>query len=612
MRESYGQSRVTAQTIDVDGVVEKRFATTGTATHRSALVWAEHCTECAMPACYTNCELYTPRQDLHCRRFYSDITEIGPSGGGASWLSVHFRKWGRLQAHGVPSLYSLRRVAWVEALDRIVGYAMRGVWMQHGFRMRLQSLWTRLKGHLFHVARSADIQKATHFVCETLNPGSQTIGVILTIRQEDEPQHYLQHRLELVPGYNLDRISLGSFFDSSPSGASFFVSLELEGDQYGAKLDFGHLDFVMDERGAALASAEQDKQGPKKAKCVIWDLDNTLWDGILVEQGVDGLKPRTQIFEVIRELDRRGIINSIASKNHPEAAEEALRHFGMWEYFVFPQISWGPKSEAVRLIQRSMNVGINTFLFVDDQPFERSEVETVHPEVAVLTDQEGAQLLEHERCDVVVTDESGKRRHFYQQQALREQAASDSGAEYDNFLRSCQIVIDVEPLDLPLLDRAHELVQRTNQMNFSGRRYSKAQLQELAEDPDKQCFIIRCTDRFGDYGIIGLGIVDIASWCLEDLMFSCRIQSKQVEHHFIAYLANLAKEAGAEQLKARYRKTEKNSPSGKVFDDLGFSIRGRTEDVRHLELGLADFEFGEPLLEVHGIEPERKTSGEHA
>lgn len=608
MQESYVLPRLAPEPLVPVEAESNRYARSGAASLRSALVWAEHCTECAMPACYTDCALYTPRQDLHCRRFYEDLGRTPSAASGAPWLSVRFRKWGRLQAHGVPSLFSPERAELLERADDALGRWLHALPMQHGFRMRLLGWWTRNKPRLLHAARSAETAHATHFVCESHNPGRETIGLILTLREETRPQHVLQRRLELVPGYNLDKIALGDFFDDAAPDAAYFVSLDMEGDAFGAQVSFGHLDFVRDEVAAA-SEAEEKSNGPKKAKCVIWDLDNTLWDGVLVEHGVDGVKPREHVFEVIRELDRRGIINAIASKNHFELAEEALRKFGMWEYFCFPQISWGPKSEAVRAIQKSMNVGINTFLFVDDQPFERAEVEAVHPEVEILTDEEGARLIDHDRCDVVVTDESRKRRSFYQQQMLREQAAPDSGEDYAAFLRSCEIVLEIEPLVPDLLDRAHELVQRTNQMNFSGHRYSRAQLEVLANDPDKECWVMRCTDRFGDYGIIGFGVVDRPAWCLEDLMFSCRIQSKRIEHHFIAHLAEKARQTGARVLAARYRKTLKNSPSGAVFDDLGFVARGRIEDVRQLELDLEQFEAPETLIEIRESGPDGADKG---
>ena len=457
MRESYGRPLRDPEAHIPAEIDARRLANVSPPELQSALVWSEHCTECAMPACYTSCELYTPRHDLHCRRFATDIATASAEGPGALWMTVRFRRWARLQAEGIPSLFRPRRAAHIEGLDRALGGLLRGTPLPHGFRMRLVNWWTRAKGRAFHRAR---------------------------------------------------------------------------------------------------------------------------------------------VLEVITELDRRGILNSIASKNHPEHVEAVLRRLGIWELFVFPQIGWGPKSEAVRRIQRALNIGIDTFVFVDDQAFERAEVEAALPEVTVLDDQAGAELDASELCDVPRTSESARRRQFYQEQILRDDAAGSSEGEYADFLRSCRLVMEIETLREPLLDRVHELVQRTNQMNFSGRRYSKARLAELAADHERTCLVIRCADRFGDYGIIGFGILHDAEACLEDLMFSCRIQSKRVEHHFIAHLAARVARAGADTLHARYRATERNAPSGKVFDALGFELSRTEDDLRELTLDLADFELGERLIEV--------------
>jgi hypothetical protein len=191
MRESYGRSVLDPAVVIPAEVEARRYARTGAASLRTSLVWAEHCTECAMPACYTNYELYTAAARLHCRRFYTDLAHATSAASGDPWLAVHFRKWGRLQAHGVPSLYEPARAGLLERLDDGLGRAMNRAPMQHGFRMRLVNLWTRKKGHVLHAARSATISKATHFVSEVFNPVSAAIGVILTIRQEERPNHYI-------------------------------------------------------------------------------------------------------------------------------------------------------------------------------------------------------------------------------------------------------------------------------------------------------------------------------------------------------------------------------------------------------------------------------------
>ncbi len=598
MRESYGRPLRDPEAHIPAEIDARRLANVSPPELQSALVWSEHCTECAMPACYTSCELYTPRHDLHCRRFATDIATASAEGPGAPWMTVRFRRWARLQAEGIPSLFRPRRAAHIEGLDRALGGLLRGTPLPHGFRMRLVNWWTRAKGRAFHRARSADIGAATHFVCEAYNHGREPVAVLFSLRQKSRPTHHLPHRIELQPGYNLDSLPTAKFFHDLRHDEEFFVHLEQEADEHGAHLSFGHLDFVHEPSCAEPRGSAAGTASTARAKCVVWDLDETLWDGILVEQGPDALEPRARVLEVITELDRRGILNSIASKNHPEHVEAVLRRLGIWELFVFPQIGWGPKSEAVRRIQRALNIGIDTFVFVDDQAFERAEVEAALPEVTVLDDQAGAELDASELCDVPRTSESARRRQFYQEQILRDDAAGSSEGEYADFLRSCRLVMEIETLREPLLDRVHELVQRTNQMNFSGRRYSKARLAELAADHERTCLVIRCADRFGDYGIIGFGILHDAEACLEDLMFSCRIQSKRVEHHFIAHLAARVARAGADTLHARYRATERNAPSGKVFDALGFELSRTEDDLRELTLDLADFELGERLIEV--------------
>ncbi|MDP6408063.1 MAG: HAD-IIIC family phosphatase [Planctomycetota bacterium] len=598
MRESYGRPWLDERAPIPADVDAARLERTRPPELRSTLVWSEHCTECAMPACYASCDLYHPRHDLHCRRFVTDIATTPAEGAGGEWMTVRLRRWARLQAEGIPSLFHPRRAARIEAVDRRLSRLLNGAPLSHGVRMRLVNLWTRTKGSAFHRARSADASAATHFACEALNHGADTVTLLLTIRQQSRPDHHLPHRIELRPGYNLDLLPTIEFFAGLRHDERFFVHLDQEGDEGGAHLSFGTLDFVRAAAGGGRAESSDSDAPSEHAKCVVWDLDNTLWDGILVEDGPDALRPRPRVLETIAELDRRGILNSIASKNQPHAAEAVLRDLGIWELFVFPQISWGPKSEAVRRIQGALDIGIDTFVFVDDQAFERAEVAAALPAVRVLDEAGGAELDAAACCDVPRTPESARRRRFYQEQIRRDDAAPTSEAGYAEFLRSCGLVMEIEHLGAARLERVFELVQRTNQMNFSGRRYSRSQLAELADDPRRTCLVIRCEDRFGDYGVIGFAIFHEDEACLEDLMFSCRIQSKRVEHHFIAYLAQRAARSGAAALRARYRATERNAPSGKVFGDLGFEVLQTTDGVQDLLLDVASFELDERVIEV--------------
>jgi FkbH-like protein len=175
-------------------------------------------------------------------------------------------------------------------------------------------------------------------------------------------------------------------------------------------LYFGCIDFVVLRKAAAPAAAPESGGEGKKVKCIVWDLDNTVWDGVLIEDGIDGVKLKPGIREVIEELDSRGILHSVASKNNHDDAMKALEAFGLAEYFLYPQVSWGPKSIGIQRIAKSIDIGIDTLLFVDDTPFERAEVSETVPEVRVMDALDFMRLPVLPECNVPVTAESRKRR----------------------------------------------------------------------------------------------------------------------------------------------------------------------------------------------------------
>ena len=347
-------------------------------------------------------------------------------------------------------------------------------------------------------------------------------------------------------------------------------------------LYFGLMEFVTEVaeiKEAAKETGKTDKTG-KKIKCVVWDLDNTLWDGVLVEDGAERLK--ADVSDVIQELDRRGILHSIASKNNREDALQAVKRFQLDEYFLCPQISWQPKSQAIKAIAQQLNIGMDSILFIDDSEFELREVKAGCPEVRVLNAEHYRSLPEMNECKVPVTAESRERRKLYQVEASRQTVAQSFSNDYMAFLRHSQIRVTVRPMTEENLERVHELTQRTNQMNFSGNRYDRDVLRKLLSSPDLDTFVLSCEDRFGSYGVIGFSIVDRREPRMTDLMFSCRIQSKRVEHAFLAcvirrYIAETGKD-----FYANYRKTPRNAPSGEVFRDLSMEEMETRDGVQSL------------------------------
>jgi FkbH-like protein len=237
---------------------------------------------------------------------------------------------------------------------------------------------------------------------------------------------------------------------------------------------------------------------------------------------------------------------------------------------LFPQISWNPKSESIASIIRQFNIGADTVLFVDDSPFELEQVRAVLPQVRVLKAEEYTNLLSKSEVDVPASEESAKRRKLYQVENTRQVAKESFGDDYKAFLRHCDIRVTLSAMTKDNLERVHELTQRTNQMNFSGNRYDRNRLAEILQSDHLDTYVIKCEDKFGTYGVVGFAIVDRQESRLTDLMFSCRIQAKRVEHAFLSYVID--KYTSPERLSffANYKKTSRNEPSGKVFADMGF------------------------------------------
>lgn len=561
----------------------------------SLLVWGEHCTECAMPACYSSCELYNPRLDLHCNRFRGN-SFVPAQSGTSTWLRVRFGKWAQLQATGPVTMFSRTLISRIERCDRVLSRLINWLPAPYGFKTKLANWWTRKKPHAYSRLSRWDIRTAKSFSLEAVNLGGSPVALIVSVWSQRTPTKMFQSRFDIKSGYSSHSVDASAFAARCSPGESLKIALTLDEKDTGAELLLRNVGLTTRETAHGVSRPHYTSEKP--AKCVVWDLDNTLWDGTLIEDGVSGVRLRANVVRVIRELDRRGILNSIASKNNESDALDALTRFGILDLFLYPQVSWNPKSQAIESIQRALNIGFDTIVFIDDQVFERSEVAARFPEVMVLSDAEAGFLAGHKRFDVPVTEDSGKRRAFYQSQITRE-SASASFTEYEEFLRSCEIHLHVETLSDSRVDRVHELAQRTNQMNFSGNRYSRAEIQAMVGDSDKLTFVMSCRDRFGEYGVIGFGIISLSEQCLIDLMFSCRIQSKRIEHAFLTEVAKRMFALGWNNLNAVYRKTDRNLAAGRVFWDLGFTERiDLCNDSQLLTLNLQAAKLSEPLVTV--------------
>lgn len=295
-----------------------------------------------------------------------------------------------------------------------------------------------------------------------------------------------------------------------------------------------------------------------KIKCLVWDLDNTLWEGVLLED--IQVKVKEGVVKIIQELDRRGILQSIASKNDYSSAIAKLDEFGLSEYFLVPQINWNSKSSSIQLIQQSLNIGLDTFAFIDDQPFEREEVAYMLSDVLCLDADQLEQLLNlPELMPDYVTEDSCQRRMMYQSDFQRKEAEEQFQGPQEEFLATLGMVIRISPAHSEDLHRAEELTLRTNQLNTTGYTYSLEQLETLSRSDRHKLLVASLEDKYGTYGTIGLSLVELGEevWRLKLLLMSCRVMSRGVGSIMLQHLLISAKQAGS-RFQAEFVSNDRN------------------------------------------------------
>ena len=313
--------------------------------------------------------------------------------------------------------------------------------------------------------------------------------------------------------------------------------------------------------------SEEDR---KVVKCVVWDLDNTLWDGVLLEDASVTL--RRSAVEVIKALDARGILNSIASKNDHDTAMAKLAELGIAEYFLHPQINWSAKSASIDAIARSLNIGLDAMAFVDDQPFELDEVRFTLPAMRCINalEVEGMPSMP-EMNPRFITEDSRLRRKMYSADIERKRVEEAHQGTSEEFLASLDMRFCITPAREDDLRRAEELTLRTNQLNTTGDTYSYDDLDRFRRSPDHDLLIASLDDRYGTYGKIGLALVERgpAAWSIKLLLMSCRVMSRGVGTVLLNYILHGAKKAGV-RLRAEFVSTDRNRMMYVTYKFAGF------------------------------------------
>ncbi|MEV0245280.1 HAD-IIIC family phosphatase [Nocardia sp. NPDC050712] len=276
-------------------------------------------------------------------------------------------------------------------------------------------------------------------------------------------------------------------------------------------------------------------------KCLVWDLDDTLWGGVVLEQ--DATAPHPEAWRVLRLLDDRGIVHAVASRSEAAVATAHLDAHGLSEMFCSLQIGWGAKSAAVRRIAAELNIGLDAIAFVDNDPVERAEVAAALPQVRCYAAEDLARLPDlPEFTPTVLTADARDRRKRYRAEQIRRHSASTFDGSDAEFLAGLGLVMTVRRAGAADLARAHELAVRTNQLNTTGRTFALTELRELSTSPDHEIVVASLRDRFGDYGVIGLAVSEFREGdsVLLLLLMSCRVMSRGVGGALLAHLIDRA------------------------------------------------------------------------
>jgi FkbH-like protein len=336
----------------------------------------------------------------------------------------------------------------------------------------------------------------------------------------------------------------------------------------------------------------------KSRKCLVLDLDNTLWGGVIGDDGLAGIKlgqgsPTGEAFLAIQQLAKqlrsRGVILAVCSKNEEDAARSPFQsHPDMLlaesDIAVF-QANWTDKASNLRAIAATLNIGIDALVFLDDNPAERMQVRRELPMVAVPELPEDPALYPQilaaagyfETVSFSVEDKN--RAEYYRSNAQRAEILNKTG-DMQSYLRSLDMICEINPVDAMSRARSSQLINKSNQFNLTTRRYSEGEIEALETDVGAHLIQVRLTDKFGDNGIISVIIARNAEdgWAIDTWLMSCRVLGRRVEEAVLGHLATAARAAGAKTLSGAYIPSPKNRMVADHYQKLGFAPTGAAED----------------------------------
>jgi FkbH-like protein len=341
----------------------------------------------------------------------------------------------------------------------------------------------------------------------------------------------------------------------------------------------------------------------KASKCLVLDMDGTLWGGVVGELGPHGVALGTEypgsayvaFQRAIQDLRQRGVILALASKNNPPDVDEVFESNKAMllrkQDFSALEIGWHEKSESLARIAKTLNIGLDALVFVDDNPVECARIQEVLPAVRVICLPEQPELF----VDVLLADglfdtlslsaEDLQRAELYRRRDEAE-ALRNSDMPIEDFYRDLKMTVTIAPVTQASLARAAQMTQKTNQFNATTIRYSEADVAARMSDPAWWVRTVQVADRFGDHGITALVMAqrDGEDLSIETFLMSCRVIGRTVETAVLARTARHAAETGARKLRGRIVPTKKNAPVRDLYERHGFTRDANDDTLWSVDL----------------------------
>lgn len=538
-------------------------------------MWEEHCLECSAPLCYKNCLHYESRIDGRCKRFANGL-QVFEDKKACCGQGVHikFRKWANMMTIIFPAMFSEKEYQRMFSRNQNLGkflnkiaYGASPVKFRWGAIRTIEYLRRKRLRHLdrneipdaFVFHGYSYEEKEYHLCMEIYDKHTALYKTAILVQQ----------------GENLHIIDKGELSQECWRPGNL-VKIYPENDME-VELDILWCDFV---KGLV---TEREKSA-QKVKCIVWDLDNTLWDGVLIEQEEpEKICLRSGVLETIKQLDARGVVQSIASKNNYEDAWNIVKKLGVDEYFLCPQIHWNAKSTSMEAIAKSLNIGIDALALIDDSAFERNQVQSVWKQVRVYDAEEIPDILNYDELQVTVTEESKNRRQMYRAEERRNELRVFNNDDTVSFLKKCNLKLKIfQPESDTERLRCYELLVRTNQLNMSGIKYTMKEFENALQRVGHKNFAFSCRDDFGDYGVVGYGqyYIENGQVIFSEFAMSCRVSAKYVES---ALFSEILEREKCEMGVFEVHKTKKNLLLRQTLQKIGFKEEESNEEyVRYL------------------------------